>query len=63
MSIHTYRRTDRAPATAQLVLRSWPVRKKLSRVAGNSQPMGMPSTRTPTRPSASPVQNRSGRSV
>ncbi len=63
MSMHTYRRTDSAPATAQLVLRSWPVRKKLSRVAGNSHPMGMPSTITPTRPSASPVQKRSGLSV
>ncbi len=63
MSIHTYRSTDKAPANAQLVLRSCPVRKKLSRVAGNSHPMGIPSTITPTRPSASPAQKRSGRSV
>ena len=61
--MHRYRSTSRAEAAIQLRALSWGLRKNSLNPAGSSQPMGRPSTSTPTRPSSSPAENRSGRSV
>ena len=58
-----YRSTDSADAASQFWDRSCPVRKNCPMVPGSRYPSGSPSTMTPTRPSTSPAQNRSGRSV